>query len=66
MIATTPHPRHGDEFDAVDRTDPEWERKFVRNRLDRLSDLAECEYLADDVRELLRWAASELAVWFDG
>jgi hypothetical protein len=34
---------------------------LVALRLDRLSDLAESQLLADDVRELIRWAVAELA-----
>ena len=56
-MSTTRRPGY---FDLV--TDEEIERAIVTVRLDRLSDLAECEHLSDDARELLRWAAHELSV----
>jgi hypothetical protein len=34
---------------------------LVTLRLDRLSDLAESQLLADDVRELIRWAVHTIA-----
>jgi hypothetical protein len=55
-MSTTRRPGY---FDVV--TADDLRQAIATLRLDRLSDLAECEHLSDDARELLRWAAHELA-----